>query len=421
MKRFGRKAHAFITRHPSLDRKYTLLEGSVRSSKTFAVDAKLITQLILYEVEGRRVICGATKQTVYKNMLLDIFTIVGKDNYSYDRQSGELWLYGQQWFVIGAKDEASYKNILGMTIGIAICDEWTEFPESFTKQLFLRLSPSGSRLYATTNPGTPFHYLFVDVIGSPDFRPDLQVIHFTLDDNPNIDPAEKKRIVASQKGVFYQRYILGLWVVAEGAIYKDSWSDSGSDSLLYDDKTRPIGLYGSGGFTDHVIGVDYGTTNPCVFLEAIDDGKTIWIDREYYWDSAKEMRQKTDSEYADDLLDFIGKSRIAGRKRPRIVVDPSAASFKLELTSRGLWVVDANNDVLDGIRLNSSIMAAGRKRVHKDCANYRREVTSYSWDKKAAEKTGEERPIKTNDHAMDADRYLSVDVFPEWRLATLAA
>src|ERR1035437_9350817 len=152
-KPFGYKAHNFIKRPPSEDKKYTLLEGSVRSSKTFAVDAKLILQLCSYKIEGKRVICGATKQTVYKNMLLDIFQVVGKKNYSYNRASGELVLFGQQWFIIGARDEASYKNILGMTIGIAICDEWTEFPRSFTMQLFLRMSPPGARFYATTNPG----------------------------------------------------------------------------------------------------------------------------------------------------------------------------------------------------------------------------------------------------------------------------
>src|SRR6185312_4663414 len=175
---FGAKAHAFVKRHPSQDKKYTLLEGSVRSGKTFAIDAKLIAHLCSYRVQGKRVICGATKQSVYKNILLDVFSVVGKKNYAYNRATGELWLFGTQWFVIGAKDEASYKQILGMTIGIAICDEWTEFPRSFSMQLFLRMSPPGARLYASTNPGTPQHYLFVEVLHSPDFAPDLEVIHF---------------------------------------------------------------------------------------------------------------------------------------------------------------------------------------------------------------------------------------------------
>ena len=409
-KPFGAKAHQFITRPVHRDRKYTLLEGSVRSSKTFAVDVKLISQLCLYPVAGKRLIIGTTKQQVYKNILLDIFAVVGKKNYAYNRANGELYLFGTLWFVIGAKDEASYKQILGMTVGIAICDEWTEFPRSFTMQLFLRMSPPGARLYATTNPGTPQHYLFTEVIHDEKFAEDLEVIHFTLDDNPNIDPKSKKQIVASQKGVYYQRYILGLWVVAEGAIYKDSWHES----WLYDETTCPVGLYGQGGFSKHIIAIDYGTTNPCCFLEYIDDGDTVWLDREYYWDSVKEMKQKTDGEYADDLGYFILGSRVSMRRRPIIVIDPKATSFKVELARRGIIAIDADNEVLDGIHKVSMVEATGHRRVHHSCKEWQREHGLYAWDPDAAEK-GEEQPIKMNDHSQDADRYGLMYLFPEWR------
>lgn len=409
--KFGQKAHSFIKRHPSQDKKYTLLEGSVRSGKTFAIDAKLITQLITYNVKGKRIICGATKQSVYKNILLDLFQVVGKKNYAYNRANGELFLFGTQWFVIGAKDEASYKQILGMTVGIAICDEFVEFPRSFTMQLFLRMSPEGARLYASTNPGTPQHYLYTEVIHNDKFAPDLEVIHFMLSDNPNISDSAKRQIIASQKGVYYQRYILGLWVIAEGAIYKDSWKDD----WLYDDDTRPVGLYGSGGYTQHIISIDYGTHNPCVFLEYFDDGDIVWLDREYYWDSVKEMKQKTDSEYADDLELFIKQSRVIGRNNPMVICDPSAASFKLELIKRGLLVIDGDNDVLNGIHRVSEVEAFGLRRVRKDCKEFRREKALYSWNMKSAE-TGDEEPLKVNDHTMDADRYGIKHLFPDWRV-----
>ena len=279
-------------------------------------------------------------------------------------------------------------------------------------QLFLRMSPAGARLYATTNPGTPQHYLYTEVIHGKDFANDLEVIHFTLDDNPNIGETEKQQIRNSQKGVYYLRYILGLWVVAEGAIYKDSWSED----LLYDDSTRPIGLYNQGGWVDHIIAVDYGTTNPMVFLELIDDSKTVWMDREYYWDSVKEMRQKSDEEYADDLVEFIKNSRIVGSKAPRVVIDPSAASFKVALEKRGIWCVDANNDVANGIRRTSSVMGMKRLRVHRECVNEKREVTIYSWNQKSAE-NGVEEPIKKNDHTQDAKRYGVMELFPDWRMA----
>ena len=411
-KAFGAKAHTFVKRHPKYDKKYTLLEGSVRSGKTFAIDAKILSQLSTYDVAGKRVICGATKQTVYKNILLDLFQVVGKKNYAYNRSTGELMLFGVQWFVIGAKDEASYKQILGMTIGIAICDEWTEFPRSFSMQLFLRMSPPGARLYASTNPGTPSHYLYTEVICNPAFEEDLEVIHFTLDDNPNIDLKTKRQLIASQKGVYYQRYILGLWVVAEGAIYKDSWDVK----WLYDSSTVPIGLYSGGGHYDHLISVDYGTHNPCTFLEYYyGDNDTSWLDREYYWDSVKEMRQKTDGEYADDLEKFISESRCIGRNNPKIIVDPTATSFKLELVKRGLWVVDGQHEVLDGIHRVSEVEATGHRRVHNSCSNFIREKSLYSWDTKAAE-DGTERPLKMNDHTQDADRYAIMEMFPDWKM-----
>lgn len=404
---FGEKAHKFITRDPGDDKKYTLLEGSVRSSKTFAIDVKLITKLCSYKVKGKRVICGASKQTVYKNMLLDIFAIVGTKNYKYNVTNGELWLFGTQWFVIGAKDEASYRNILGMTIGIAILDEWTQFPRSFTMQLFLRMSPKGSRLYASTNPDTPYHYLMQEVINNPAMKADIEVIHFTLADNPNIDKDERRRIEASQSGFFYQRYILGLWVIAEGAIYRDSLVDG----VYYDDETRPIGLLGSGGYVERFIPIDYGTANQTVFLDVVDDGATYWVDDEWVWDSRKENLQKTDKQYADDLEKWL-----VDRRGAQVIIDPSAASFKAEMTQRGIWHCDAVNDVLDGIRTVSSLLAQRKLKIHKRCSNLIQQMQTYSWDEKAA-KRGEEKPVKDNDHGPDALRYGAHTKAPEWRIA----
>jgi len=414
---------------PELDRKYNILVGSVRSAKTWAVTAKVILHLCRYKVEGRRVIIGKSKGKVHKNILIDLFEIIGKDKYSYNQSTGELWLFlgengaGVQWFVIGANDEASYTNILGMTIGVAIGDEVIEWPRSFFFVLMQRLSPKGSRFYGTTNPGPPTHYLKTEVIDGKSFKPDLTHIEFTLDDNPNLDPNSKRTIKASQSGVFFLRYILGRWVAAEGAIYGSAWS---SDLIYHPEEIGP-GLYGFGGYVDHIVFMDYGTANPCTALEAIDDGKTLWIDRQYWWDSAKEMRQKTDSQYKDDIVcwlspdgykntaGIVSVSRVQRRSQPRIVLDPSAASFRNELSAANLWVVDANNDVLDGIRKTSSVLTQRRIRISAECEELIRELPSYMWDPDAI-KRGEEAPIKTNDHGCDALRYGVEEVFSDYRL-----
>jgi PBSX family phage terminase large subunit len=232
--------------------------------------------------------------------------------------------------------------------------------------------------------------------------------HFTMVDNPNLVP----EFVEAQKrlytGFFYKRFIEGLWVVAEGAIYKDSWSED----LLYDLKDEPVGLRSPGRRVQRIIPIDYGTTNPMVFLDIYDDGKLYWIVREYYWDSAKQMRQKTDAEYADDLADFIGPQRNA-----KVIVDPSAASFKAEMTKRGIWHVDADNDVNEGIRIVSMVLNQRMARFCRQTApNTIQEMQTYAWDAKAVQR-GEEKPLKLHDHGPDAFRYFAKTEVPYWRLA----
>jgi PBSX family phage terminase large subunit len=227
-------------------------------------------------------------------------------------------------------------------------------------------------------------------------------------DNPNLTV----EFVESQKrlytGFFYKRFIEGLWVIAEGAIYKDSWSEA----LLYDLKDEPVGLRAQGGHQQRIIAIDYGTTNPMVFLDIYDDGKLFWVAREYYWDSVVEMRQKTDAEYADDLLEFIGRHNSA-----KVIIDPSAASFKAEMSKRGIWHVDAEDDVNEGIRvaamvLNQKLVRFCRQNAQKTI----QEMQTYAWDPKATQH-GEERPLKTHDHAADAFRYFAKTEVPYWRLA----
>ena len=402
---YGPRMERFAMRPPELDKRINLLIGSVRSGKTWGVHGKLL-YLCQYNVAGRKLITGVSKKSIDTNVLTDFFDIIGKKNYHYNRNSGDLRLFDSEWMVMGAKDEGSEKYIRGATIGAAICDEVVLMPQSYWQMLLSRMSPHGARLYGTTNADNPYHWLKRDVLDNQELKDEgtLWYETYTMDDNPNLDPEYIKSQKKLYTGVFYKRFIEGQWVMATGAIYGDSWGAH----VLYDDKTRPLGLYGQGGYAGHTIGVDYGTTNPCVFLDNIDDGKCLWIDNEYYWDSVREMRQKTDSEYADDMMTFIKESNCP--LRPKILVDPSAASFKLELQKRGLWVLDADNEVLDGIRRTSAALKQGKIKVHRRCANTVREHSSYAWNDKRA-KLGEEEPIKANDHTCDAERYVANDTF----------
>ena len=411
---YGPRMERFAMRPPERDVKINLLVGSVRSGKTWGLHAKILA-LCDYKVDGRRLLTGVSKASIKTNVLADLFNLVGNRNYHYNAMSGELRLFSSDWLVYGAKDEGSEKYLRGATIGAAVCDEVVLMPESYFQMLLTRLSPHGARLYGSTNADNSEHWLKKHYLDNEELLRDrlLWWDTYTMDDNPNLDPD----YVTSQKklytGVFYDRYILGAWNLVGGAIYHGCWGDW----TLYDDLSRPVSLYGQGGYQDHLIGVDYGTNNPCVFLDAIDDGTTVWVDNEYYWDSVKQMHQKTDEEYADDLTEFIKKSNCA--QEPKILVDPSAASFRAVLRQRGgFYLVDTDNTVLDGIRRQASALKQRKLRYHrKRCPNSLREHVSYAWDSRKAH-SGTEEPVKIADHTPDASRYIVNCVFQyAWRLA----
>lgn len=426
VKRFGAKAHKFIMTPPLQDARINILEGSVRSSKTFTLDVKTIVQLSRYEhipANAKRLMTGATKQTLFRNVLLDLFAIAGRENYSYNSASGELWLFGKQWFCLGAKDEGSYKQILGSTVGLHVGDEVVEYPKSFLAQLWLRMSPDHARSYNSTNPGNPYSYLKAEVIDSPDFAPMLKVLHFTLDDNPNISPAAKAAIIASQVGVYKLRYIDGLWVVAEGSIYRDAWDIEKntyantvrrSDDGKFLHVARPTGLLGRGGHVDHWYSVDAGVDHPQVYCEFFDDGKRVWLERTWRWDSRKEMRQMTDGQYADALIAFMESGNGKGCE---VRIPPECASLRAEFVQRGLWVVDADNAVSEGIHTVSTLLAQRNLLINVDnCNGMEKYIPNYAWDAKAALR-GVEQPMKLNDDDVDALRYGVHGKIPAYRLA----
>lgn len=257
------------------------------------------------------------------------------------------------------------------------------------------------------NPDVPEHWFRKEWLLKLDEK-NATHLHFTMDDNPGLDEATKDTYRNLYTGVFKKRYIDGEWTAGDGLIY-DMFNP---DIHVYNDSTRPAGLiYGS----TRTITCDYGTTNPMVFLDVYDDGDTIWIDREYRWDSRDLEKthglQKTDGEYADDLRIFMGDDPSLFCP---VVADPSAASFIQELSRRGVYVIPGDNDVLDGIRRVSSLLQRGKIRINEKCTGLIGELQSYVWDTKAA-MMGVERPLKVQDHAPDALRYYANTWLPKWR------
>jgi PBSX family phage terminase large subunit len=211
---------------------------------------------------------------------------------------------------------------------------------------------------------------------------DLACWNFNLDDNPVLDEAFKEQLKASYSGLWYNRYILGQWALAHGAIYDN-----------YDHYNEYENDFPSPNY--YIVGVDYGTTNATAAVLCAVSPRSwpqIRIEAEYYYDSAKKGRSKTDQELVSDIKDFIGYKNVSA-----IYVDPAAASFKIALRQSDLPVLDANNDVLLGIKICSKFIGGKNIVIHRGCTTLREHLQSYSWDSKAADR-GEDKPVKKNDH-----------------------
>lgn len=261
-------------------------------------------------------------------------------------------------------------------------------PRSFVEQAMARCSVGGSKLWFNCNPEHPFHWFYVEWIQQCQ-KHNVIHLHFTMDDNLSLSESIKEEYRTMYSGVFFERYILGLWRAAEGLVYD-----------MFDVNIHVIDQPDNRELTGNAyISCDYGTQNPtCFLMWRKFHGKWLCT-KEYYYNGREKKRQKTDAEYADDLTEFIGDTPYTA-----VIVDPSAASFKAELRKRGIKVQKADNDVLNGIREVGNLLNLGRLLFCKCCVNTIKEFSTYHWDSKAVER-GEDRPEKINDHAMDAVRY----------------
>ncbi len=395
-----------VLRFPYAGKTALICDGAVRSGKTSVMSISFILWAMSAFSGQSFAFCsrsvGAAERNIIKP-LLEVQYLSQQFDLKYNRAEHMLTVKRgektNRFYLFGGKDESSYTLIQGVTLAGVLLDEVALMPRSFVDQALARCSVEGARLWFSCNPEGPKHWFREEWLLKLAEK-DAMHIHFAMDDNPGLSEETKERYRRQYSGVFYQRYILGRWVMSEGLIY-DMFDETAN---TYRPEDRPVGLYS---VAQRTIAVDYGTANPTVFLDIWDDGEAIRVDREYYWDSRKEYRQKTDAEYADDLLAFMGDSPCA------VIVDPSAASFIAELRSRGAYVVPANNEVLDGIRRASSLMQQRTLLVCTDCGNLLGELSEYMWDDKAAAR-GEDRPVKQSDHCADALRYY-INALPEWR------
>ena len=367
---------------------YLICDGAVRSGKTVFMSSAFVIWAMEYYDRTNFAICGKTVQSAERNVLKPLqeneslpYTM------SYKVSTKVLTVRcgakENYFYIFGGKDESSYMLIQGITLAGVLFDEVALMPRSFVEQALSRaISFEHPKYWFNCNPESPMHYFYKEWLEKP--KDGTTHLHFLLEDNPILTPQMIERTKAMYSGVFYDRYIRGLWVIAEGIIYPMF----GTTTTVPTVERK---------YSRYVISMDYGIQNPtAMLLWGFCDG--IWYQVDEYYHSGRETsQQKTDQEYYEDLEQLAGDRYI-----DCLIIDPSATSFiTLVKQKRRFKVRQAKNDVIDGIQKTASALQQGKIKVNDCCKRTIKEYGLYSWDQKA----DEDRPIKDNDHAMDATRY----------------
>ena len=421
---FSRKQKQVLTwwckDSPVHDKDGIIADGAIRSGKTVSMSLSFAMWAMSTFNGQNFAMCGKTIGSFRRNVLFWLKLMLKSRGYSViDRRADNLIIIRKgdtenYFYIFGGKDERSQDLIQGITLAGVFFDEVALMPESFVNQATGRCSVEGSKFWFNCNPDGPYHWFKVNWIdkstgylgkerveqirkkaaeeGKDPGLKEILYLHFTMDDNLSLSEEIKARYRSMYIGVFFKRYILGLWAAAEGVIYDMFDPEKHVKNIK---EFFQILVNGN-----RYVSCDYGTQNATVFLlwnKGID-GKWYCI-REYYYSGRDKGKQKTDAEYADDLKKWLDGTRIKA-----MIVDPSAASFIVELRKRGYKVIKANNDVLDGIRLVGMLLNLEMLIFSSSCTETIKEFASYIWDEKAAEH-GEAKPVKQHDHGCDAVRY----------------
>ena len=368
-----------------------ICDGAVRSGKTMCmVDGFFLWSMANFsgEVFG---ICGKTVSSLRRNVVVHLTKWLGQVlDITEHRTENRLVVRDRRgnvntYYLFGGQDESSYMLIQGITLAGVFLDEAALMPRSFVEQACARCSVPGSKLWFNCNPAGPEHWFYKEWICKRRQKNALR-LHFTMQDNPSLDPAVRARYETMYTGVFYRRYVLGQWCAAQGIIYEFDRQKHVAKNLPQEGRWY--------------ISVDYGTQNPfSAGLWCVSGGKAYRV-REYYYSGREAGRMRTDEEH------YAALERLAGDKPVEtVVIDPSAASFIATVRSHGRFCVRrARNQVLPGIQLVASLLQAGVLCFGEECTDAIREFGLYCWEEDA------DSPRKENDHAMDDIRYFCLTV-----------
>ncbi len=369
-----------------------ICDGAIRSGKTLSMSLSFALWAMENFSGENFAMCGKTVGSFRRNVLFWLRLMLKGRGYETDYKRSENLIVISKgnrenyFYIFGGKDERSQDLIQGITLAGVFLDEVALMPESFVNQATGRCSVEGSKMWFNCNPEFPSHWFKTGWIDQAKEK-QLLYLHFTMDDNLSLSEKVKERYRRMYTGVWYERFILGLWVLAEGLIYP-----------MYQDA---LGDPPEGDPVEYCLSIDYGTMNAFAALLWARYGQTWYAIREYYYSGRDEGEQKTDEEYAQDLDARFAD--ISPEKMIPVIIDPSAASFIALLRKRNhrYKVMQADNAVLDGIRETATCMKLGKIKISPELKSTIKELGGYVWD----ERSIDDRPIKENDHAMDAMRY----------------
>lgn len=396
---FSDKQRRFIN---NSNKKFNIAHGSVRSGKTVCSIFKFLADVAGSKPSDNIWILGHSMGTIKRNI---VEAILDRHNpqtgaAAYCSQffpgKNELYIAGKKIDCIGAKDEGSIGPIQGGTCDLMYCDEMTLYPDRVIQMLLSRLSRDGAKLIATMNPSHPGHPCKQLINRAEEGDEKYYSEHFSIYDNPYLTEDFVDSLRENFSGLFFRRYFLGEWCLAEGAIF-DFF-----DLNVHTVKRPPTAA------EFYLGGIDFGISNPFAAVivgfnsgRSTQEGPQMWVEREYYWDPRVTHRQKTLDEFGKDMRDFFEDYG------PRTVyIDPSATPLKVELRKYPhIHAVDAVNDVYAGICTMTTLIKKGTLTALKSCPNLIREMQQYSWDPTKTEQ-GKDAPIKREDHVVDALRYV---------------
>ena len=369
-----------------------IADGSIRSGKTVSMAIGFI-MWSMHTFNGQKFgICGKTIEALRRNVITNLPGWL-EGLYIIDERRSENKLIVSTggivntYYLFGGKDESSAKLVQGITLAGVYFDEVALMPRSFVEQAMGRCSVDGSKFWFNCNPESPVHWFYVEWIKQAHKR-NVLYLHFTMKDNYSLSDKIRRRYETMYAGVFFRRYILGLWVKAEGLVYpmfnraKHVVHDTFKPELRH----------------RYYVSVDYGTVNP--FAAGLYDydpaRKTATMIKELYYKGGSENRVDNEK-YYQMLVKLIGDYPIE-----EIIIDPSASSMIETIQKYGKYItVRANNDVINGIQDVTKFMNAGVLFFHDSCVSTFEEFETYAWDDKSAE----DAVIKEDDHSMDQLRY----------------